>query len=263
MPGRRMETKVIKEILRLRFDRGLSTRQISDSADASVGLVHKLIGKAERAGLGWPLPRDVDDRKLEEILYAKSGMVREGKAEPDWSRVHSELKRKGVTRQLLWKEYAETHPGDHYSYPQFCKLYSVWRGKNREPSMRQEHKAGEKCFVDYAGQTVDIADPGTGEVSGAQVFVGVMGASNYIFAEATASQTLADWLGGHTRMLEFFGGVPQIIVPDNLRSGVSRACRYDPDTNPAYRGRDVIQNVSRQSDGQVLLHFGNTLRNSV
>ena len=100
--------------------------------------------------------------------------------------------------------------------------------------MRQMHKAGEKCFVDYAGLTVNVADPVTGEASGAQIFVGVMGASNYIFAEATASQSLPDWLGSHIRMLEFFGGVPEIIVPDNLRSGVRRACRYDPDTNPSY-----------------------------
>ena len=147
---------------------------------------------------------------------------------------YSELKRKGVTRQLLWKEYAQANPDNHYSYTRFCELYGVWRKKNEKPSMRQIHKAGEKCFVDYAGQTVDITDPGTGEVSRAQVFVGVMGASNYTFAEAVASQSLENWLGSHTWMLEFFGGVPRIIVPDNLRSGVSRACRYDPDSNPAY-----------------------------
>ena len=232
MPGRRMETRVIKEILRLRFNRHLSTRQISDSTNASVGFVHKLIGKAEQSGLGWPL--DVDDRKLEEVLYAKPEVVPEAKTLPEWISIHSELKRKGVTRQLLWKEYAEANPDNHYSYPQFCKLYGAWREKNRKPSMRQIHKAGEKCFVDYAGQTVDITDPGTGEVSRAQVFVGVMGASNYTFAEAVASQSLENWLGSHTRMLEFFGGVPRIIVPDNLRSGVSKACRYDPDSNPAY-----------------------------
>ena len=234
MPGRRMETRVIKEMLRLRFDRGLSTRQISDSTGASVGVVHKLIAKAERAGLGWPLPREVDDHRLEEVLYPKSEAVMEAKTLPDWVSMHEELKRKGVTRWRLWQEYKEEHPGDHYSYPQFCKLYSAWRGKNKKPSMRQLHRAGEKCFVDYAGLTVNITDPGTGEISKAQIFVGVMGASNYTFAEATASQTLPDWLGSHTRMLEFFGGVPEIIVPDNLKSGVTRACRYDPDTNPAY-----------------------------
>ena len=164
----------------------------------------------------------------------KPGVWREGRPLPDWSYIHGQLKRKGVTRQLLWKEYADAHPDNHYSYTRLCELYSAWRAKNSEPSMRQLHKAGEKCFVDYAGVTVDITDPETGEVTRAQIFVGVMGASNYIFAEASSSQSLEHWLGSHTRMLEFFGGVPEIIVPDNLRSGVSKACRYDPDTNPAY-----------------------------
>lgn len=232
MPGRRMETRVIKEILRLRFDRRLSTRQISRSVNASVGAVHKLIDKAERAAPGWPLPQDMDDGKLEETLYPKPGGLCEGKVLPDFPGVHGELKRKGVTRQLLWREYAEAHPRNHYSYTRFCELYDGWRKKNREPSMRQVHKAGEKCFVDYAGQTVNITDPATGEVTGAQIFVGVMGASNYIFAEAAASQTLADWLRSHTRMLEFFGAVPEIIVPDNLKSGAAKACRYDPVTIP-------------------------------
>ena len=235
MPGRRMETRVIKEILRLRFERNLSTRQISQSARVSVGAVHKLVGKAKRAGVGWPLPEDVDDRKLEEVLYAKPEVISESKALPDFSYVHGELKRKGVTRQLLWKEYADAHPDSHYSYSRFCELYSSWLSKNAKPSMRQLHKAGEKCFVDYAGQTVNITDPETGEAAKAQIFVGVMGASNYIFAEAAASQSLESWLGSHTRMVEFFGGVPEIIVPDNLRSGVARACRYDPVINPAYQ----------------------------
>ena len=139
-----------------------------------------------------------------------------------------------MTRQFLWGEYAQANSADHYSYSRFCEIYGVWFTKNAKPSMRQIHKAWEKCFVDYAGQTVNITDPRTGKRIKAQIFVGVMGASNYIFAEAAASQNLENWLGSHTRMLERFGGVPEIIVPDNLRSGVLRACRYDPDTNPAY-----------------------------
>ena len=195
MPRRRMKTGVIREILRLK-SLDCSIREICRSVNASVGGVSTLLRKAGEAGLKWPV--DIDDRELEEVLYSKPGaVVREGKVLPEWSRVRSELKRKGVTRQLLWKEYAEANPGSHYSYTRFCELYCAWRKKNEEPSMRQLHKAGEKCFVDYAGQTVDITDPGTGEVSGAQVFVGVMGASNYIFAEAVASQTLPDWLGSH------------------------------------------------------------------
>ncbi len=235
MPRRRMNTRTIKEILRLRFSWKLSTRQISKSVNASVGAVHQLVSKAEQLGLGWPLPADIGDERLEEILYSKPEALYEGKVLPDFSYVDEELTKKGVTRQLLWEEYTEANKGkNYYSYTRFCELYYAWRKKNRFPSMRQVHKAGEKCFVDYAGLTMSITDPHTGEETKAQIFVGVMGASNYIFAEATASQTLEDWLGSHTRMLEFFGGVPEIIVPDNPKSGVTRACRYDPDTNPAY-----------------------------
>ena len=231
MPRRRMNARTIREILRLK-SLDLSTRQISRSVKKAKSSIQRLVRRAEQVGLRWPL--DVDDRKLEEMLYAGPGVWREGRPLPDWSYIHGQLKRKGVTRQLLWKECADAYPDNHYSYTRFCELYSAWRAKNSEPSMRQLHKAGEKCFVDYAGVTVEITDPETAEVTRAQIFVGVMGASNYIFAEATASQSLEHWLRSHTRMLEFFGGVPEIIVPDNLRSGVSKACRYDPDTNPAY-----------------------------
>ncbi|MBM7422623.1 transposase [Spongiibacter marinus] len=130
--------------------------------------------------------------------------------------------------------HTEQFPNRCYSYSQFCDLYRQW-SKRQKRSMRQIHKAGEKCFVDYCGQTVPIVNGGTGEIREAQIFVGVLGASNYTYAEATFSQSLPDWLGSHTRMLAFFGGCPAMIVPDNLRSGVSRACRYDPDLNPSYQ----------------------------
>ena len=146
--------------------------------------------------------------------------------------VHSELKRKGVTLTLLWEEYQALHPGG-YRYSRFCDLYRDWRGK-LTTSMRQVHKAGEKMFVDYAGHTLPIVDRRSGEIQEAQIFVAVLGASSYTFAEATWSQALADWIGSHTRALDFFGGVPQIIVPDNLKSGVSKPCRYEPDINPTY-----------------------------
>ena len=139
-----------------------------------------------------------------------------------------------MTKRLLWEEHSAAHPGNHYSYSCFCELYDEWCSKNAKPSMRQVHKAGEKCFVDYAGQTVPVTDPRTGEQSKAHIFVGVLGASNYTFAEATSSQSLENWLGSHTRMVEFFGGVPALIVPDNLKSGGTKACRYDPELNPAY-----------------------------
>lgn len=234
MPRRRMDTRTIREVLRLR-SLNLSTMKIGQSVNKAKSSVNDIIRKAEKAGLQCPLPEDLNDQKLEEILYPRSEAVYDGKVLPDFSYINKELTKKGVTRQLLWEEYIEANKGkDCYSYTRFCELYNAWRKENRPPSMVQVHKAGEKCFVDYAGPAVNITDPHTGEVTKAQIFVGVMGASNYTFAEATASQTLPDWLGSHTRMLEFFGGVPEIIVPDNLKSGVTSACRYDPDTNPAY-----------------------------
>jgi len=234
MPRPRMKIETIREILRL-DSMDFSAREIARSVNKGSSSVNDIIRKARSAGVEWSAAKKIDDQALEERLYPKSEVVREGKAEPDFPHVLKELKKKGVTRQLLWEEYKEKNSGSrHYSYPQFCKLYNVWLGKNRKPSMRQTHKAGEKCFVDYAGMTVNITDPDTGEVRGAQIFVGVMGASNYIFAEAVESQALESWLGSHTRMLEFFCGVPRVIVPDNLKSGVTRACRYDPEINSSY-----------------------------
>ena len=234
MPRPRMKIETIREILRL-DSMNFSTREIAQSVNKGRSSVHDMIHKAGNAGLVWSVAKDLDDHKLEEILYVKSGVVREGKAAPDFAYVHKELKKKGVTRQLLWEEYKEKNAGSrHYSYSQFCELCNAWLRKNREPSMRQTHRAGEKCFVDYAGMKVEITDPHTGKVTKAQVFVGVMGASNYIFAEAVESQSLESWLGSHTKMVEFFLGVPHAIVLDNLKSGVTRACRYDPETNPAY-----------------------------
>ena len=233
MPGRRMNIRVIKEVLRLK-SLDFSIREISRSVNASRSGVHKLVRKVEDVNLGWPLPEDIDDEALERLLYPEPEEARGGKVVPQWSFIHRELKRRGVTRQLLWEEYAARHPDGHYSYSRFCELYDVWRGNNAKPSMRQLHKAGEKCFVDYAGQTVVITDPQTGKQIKAQVFVGVLGASNYTFAEATSSQSIENWLGSHTRMVEFFCGVPSLIVPDNLKSGVAKACYYDPAVNPAY-----------------------------
>jgi len=148
--------------------------------------------------------------------------------------MNQELKRKGVTKHLLWEEYTQQYPNRSYSYPQYCFLYKKWLSRQKR-SMRQTHKVGEKLFVDYAGQTMPIVCHTTGEVQFAQIFVAVLGASNYTFAEATWSQGLPDWLGSHVRAFEFIGGVPEMVVPDNLKSGVSKACRYDPDVNPSYR----------------------------
>ena len=235
MAAQRITMRKIRDILRLRLAAGLSIRQIKASTRVSVGSIQKLLSQAEQLGLSWPLPDELDDNRLAQLFYP--GMDTRVSARyqlPDWSVIHQELKRKDMTLQLLWEEYTQQYPNRCYSYPQFCARYRDWRGQQRR-SMRQTHKAGEKCFVDYCGQTVPIINPTTGECYPAQVFVGVLGASNYTYAEATRTQSLPDWLDSHGRMLAFFGGCPELIIPDNLRSGVSQACRYDPQLNPSYQ----------------------------
>lgn len=231
----RMTMRKIREILRLRWVAGLSIRQIRASTKASVGAIQKLLARAEALGLSWPLPDDLDDAGLARLLYPGTDSHASARHEvPDWRKVHQELKRKGVTKQLLWEEYTERFPNRCYSYSQFCERYRQWQ-RQQTRSMRQVHKAGEKCFVDYCGQTVPVVDRYSGEIRYAEVFVGVLGASNYTFAEATWRQSLPDWLGSHVRMLDYFGGCPALIVPDNLKSGITRACRYDPDVNASYQ----------------------------
>jgi transposase len=224
----------IREVLRLRLAGGLSIRQIRHSTKISVGAIQKLVARADELGLSWPLAPDMSDVALAQLFYpaARAGG---GRFEvPDWALMHQELKRPGMTKQLVWEEYTAKFPNRCYSYSQFCERYRRWRATLRR-AMRQLHRAGEKLFVDYAGQTVAIVNPSTGECRSAQIFVAVLGASNYTFAEATHSQALPDWLGSHVRAFEFFGGLPEIVVPDNLKSGVQRACRYDPDLNPSYQ----------------------------
>ena len=225
----------IREILRLRLEARLSIRQISASTKSSVGAIQKLLKEAERQELTWPLSDDIDDAQLAALFYPGADTTRSGRYQiPDWSAVHQQLKRKGMTKQLLWEEYTQEHPTRCYSYSQYCDRYARW-AKRQKRSMRQVHKAGEKAFIDYAGPTIGYVDPRTGECKEAQVFVAVLGASNFTFAEASASQSLPDWLQSHVRMFEYFGGVVELLVPDNLRSGVTTACRYDPTTNPSYQ----------------------------
>jgi len=185
------------------------------------------------AGLTWPLPDDHSDTLLERTLFPPPTPAGNTSLIPDFTDVHQELqKRRGVTLNLLWQEYKEQHP-DGYQYSWFCHNYRDWSGR-LDVTMRHEHRAGEKLFVDYAGQTVAITDRLTGEIRKAQIFVAVLGASNYTYAEATLSQQIEDWIGSHVRAFNFFGGVPEVIVPDNLKSGVTKACRYEPDLNPTY-----------------------------
>ena len=225
----------IREILRLRLGAGLKYRQISHSTKASLGSIQTMLKRAQELGLSWPLPDELDDAALARLFYPSADVtVSRRHVDPDWSAVHQELKRKGVTKQLLWEEYTAAHPNRCYSYSQYCDRYRRWLKKQRR-SMRQTHRAGEKCFVDYCGQTLPVIDPTSGEIREAQIFVGTLGASNYTYAEAGFSQTLPQWLASQSRMLEFFGGCPELIIPDNLRAGVSKPCRYDPDLNPSYQ----------------------------
>ncbi len=225
----------IRDVLRLHFEADLSVRKISASTKISVGAIAKLLKKANELPLSWPLPDSMDDSELARLFYPQADTKPSTKFQvPDWTVIHRDLRGKGVTKTLLWEEYCQQCPNRCYSYSQFCDRYLHWLKKQKR-SMRQTHKAGEKLFVDYAGQTMPVISQATGEVRFAQIFVAVLGASNYTFAEATWSQSLPDWLGSHVRAFEFLGGTPVMVVPDNLRSGVSKACRYDPELNPSYQ----------------------------
>jgi transposase len=190
--------------------------------------------RAAAAKLPWPLAATLTDRVLEAMLYASAGAPQGGrrKAEPDWTAVHRELRRPGVTLMLLWEEYRASERGG-YSYSRWCELYRAWEGR-LSPTMRQSHPAGERMFVDYAGQTVELVDGRSGEIRQAQIFVAVMGASSYTYAAASSTQSLPDWIGSHVRALAFMGGVPAQLVPDNPKVGVARANWYEPGLNRTY-----------------------------
>lgn len=222
----------IKEVLRLAAAER-SQREIAQAIGVARSTVAEYLKRAERAGLGWPAAAELDDTALERALFPPPPTVpAESRPRPDFSLVHRELKREGVTLFLLWEEYKAAH-ADGFQYSWFCEHYRAFASKV-DVVMRQIHRAGEKTFVDYAGQTVDIVDRTTGEIRDAQVFIAVLGASSYTFAEATWTQGLSDWIGSHQRAFAFFDGVTEVVVPDNLKAGVTRAHRYEPDLNPTY-----------------------------
>jgi transposase len=228
---------LVKEVLRLTAA-GLSQRQIGRSLHLSHGVVGKYQAAAQRAGLSWPLPEELDEATLAAQLGTRTDdrFVTQSstrRASPDFASVHEQLKLKGVTRLLLWEEYRAAHPDDGYGYTQFCFHYQEWQS-HLKLVMRQTHRAGEKLFIDYAGPTVPVINAVTGEVREAQIFVAVLGASNYTYAEATWTQGLADWIGSHTRAFAFYGGVTALVIPDNLLSAVTKACRYEPLLNTSY-----------------------------
>ena len=225
MPQQRMDIRMIKDILRLKYQGGLSHERISQSLGVSKGAVAKYLSLAGAAGLDWASTVELDEASLERRLMG-GGAALSRAVEPDYARVHIELRRKGVTLMLLWAEYRAAHEGQRtWAYTQFCGHYKAF-AKTLKRSMRQQRRAGEKLFIDYAGPTLELADG-----SRAQVFVAAMGASSYTFACATADQSMRSWLGAMARALSFYGGVPQLIVPDNPRALVSDACRYEPKLN--------------------------------
>jgi len=235
MAKERLSMRKVKEVLRLKFDQGLTNRQIAKSCSISRSTVGDYISRAQEAGLSWPLPENLDDTAIENLLFKDFCNKASPKRKmPSMEYLHKELKRKGVTLQLLWYEYKQDNP-DGYQYSYFCELYNRWV-KQLDISLRQHHRAGEKLFIDYAGQTVPIYDPKTGDVQyEAQIFIATLGASNYTYVEASVSQRLPHWIKSHIRAFKFFGGIPHILVPDNLKSGITDPCRYEPDVNPTYQ----------------------------
>jgi transposase len=231
---------------------GLGNRQIARSCGVNHSTVADYLRRAKTAGLAsWPLPAELDETSLEVRLFPL-GITRSNRprSAPDWPAIHEELHgHKHLTLQLLWEEYKQAEPGG-YQYSRFCERYQRWKSK-LDLVLRQEHRAGEKLFVDYAGQTVPVTNPKTGEVTQASIFVAVLGASNYTYADASWKQDLACWIRSHVRALEFLGASPAVLVPDNLKTGVRHPCRYEPDLNPTYQemaahyGIAVIDRLAR------------------
>jgi len=234
MPAKReLSMRQLRHLLRLHHG-GVSAREMGRLLGVARSTVQDNLKRAAAAGLAWPLADDLTDEVLEQRLFGRAGFAtgQRRRAEPDWAALARELKRPGVTMMILWEEYREINQ-EGYGYSRFCDLL---RGFERRlsPVMRQHHVAGEKAFVDYSGKRIPIVDPTTGEVHEAEIFVGVLGASNLTYAEATWTQQLSDWTGAHVRMFRFFGGAPKLLVPDNLKSGVNKASFYDPEINRTY-----------------------------
>jgi transposase len=241
----------IRDLLRLRHAQGFSERAIALSLGLGKGTVGDYLARARLAGLSWPLAPELDDDSVELLLFPSPTMAsRLDRPVPDWAVMDRELRRPGVTRALLWEEYRASAP-DGFGYAWFCEHFDAWKGRVRPTShlwcafsaTRPTHVGGEKVFVDFAGDTIDVIDPATGEAQAMKLFVAASrrrrafsttGASNYTYAEAVASEGLEDWTLAHARMFAFLGGVPKAVVPDNLKSAVIKADRFDPGLNRTY-----------------------------
>jgi transposase len=243
MPTERLSMRRIRQVLQLHFGAHASARVIAREVGVGRTTVQDYLTRAGAAGLGWPLAPDLTDEALEQLLFpapsCKAGARRY--PEPDWAALVREMKRPGVTLSILWEEYDAVHP-QAYGYSRFCALYRAFE-RRLSPTMRQTHVAGHKAFVDYSGKKVPIADPLTGEVRMAEIFVAVLGASNLTYAEATWTQSLPDWIGAHVRMFRCWGSAPRLLVPDNLKSGVNKASFYDPEVNRTYGKMAAHYNV--------------------
>ncbi len=236
--GETLSMRKIREILRLVLECRMPNREIARSCSVSHVTVGKYTSKVKETRLTYEELKKMDDVTLKHFLaIGVRAQNKRSYPKPDWDYIHTELKKKNVTLELLWQEYKSVYP-EGYQHTQFCELYGRWKEK-LNPSLYQIHKAGEKMFVDYAGQTVPIHDRLTGKIRQSQIFVAVLGASNYTYSEATWDQSLLNWIGSHVRTFEYFGGVAKATIIDNLKSGVSKASRYEPDINPTYHDMAV------------------------
>lgn len=234
----------IREVLRLKHQHKLSTRQIARSCGLPASTVGDYVKRAKQAGLSWPLPEELSQGQLQERLLENSeGLDPPARPLPDWEYIRRELRRKSVTLRLLWQEYQQAHP-QGYGYSRFCELYQRW-AKTLDPSLRQHHEPGQKMFVDWAGQTVPIQDPETGQIRSAHLFVTVLGASNKVYVEAFENEQLPAWISGHCHAFAFYQGVAALTIPDNPKAAVLRPCRYEPGLNKTY--------------GELAEHFGTVI----
>jgi transposase len=230
--GRKKSMRTVREILRLHFEHNLSQRAIARACAVSPTTVDDYLERARESGRDWPSLSALDDRSLKILLYPEDGKAIARKPLPDFDYLRLEMKKKGVTLQLLWEEYRAVHP-DGYGRSQFCELYHR-HGRTLDPVMRFDHKAGDKLFVDFSGKRPCFVDRETGQVIEPELFVAVLGASSRIYAVAVASQQIPDWTRAHVGAFEYFGGVPACVIPDQLKSGVKSSCKYDPEINPVY-----------------------------
>jgi transposase len=234
MAQERLTVKKIKEVMRLKYEVKLSNRAIAGACKVSNSTVGEYLRRAEAAGIGWPLGEIGEDDLCQKLFPEKAAVSERKYPLPDWEAVQKDKRKKGVTLQLLWQEYKEKYP-EGYQYSQFCEHFQRWKNSQVEPTRHIEHIGGEQMQVDYAGLKVPVTDPETGEISQVSVFVATLPASNYIYAEAQSSENQCNWNNGHVRALEYFGGVVKIVVPDNLKTGITKPNYYEPGVNLAYQ----------------------------